>query len=226
MLQHGAVAVVEPFSGQGQTEVPTIVGTGIPYVNVNSASTARAHFAQRPSAGGRLPGRARRHGTRSEAARDITPRSSRPSQGSRWCASTKSASELEPEVGLEPTTCALRGGWTVSDSVPVSPGRSRSVLVREPRTRIPGTDEDSVGRAGTQLLGQSWDKAGRNGAPAAHSCLDRTAAGSEPNHGDRQPSCLRQVLSGTLHGLRQKRSTHIWQRWSSGVSLHRRRSLP
>jgi len=40
MLQHGAVAVVEPFSGQGQTEVPTIVGTGIPYVNVNSASTA------------------------------------------------------------------------------------------------------------------------------------------------------------------------------------------
>ena len=40
MVQHGVVAVVESFTGQGQTEVPTIVGAGIPYVVVTGASTA------------------------------------------------------------------------------------------------------------------------------------------------------------------------------------------
>ena len=40
MVQHGVVAVVEPFTGQGQTEVPTIVGAGIPYVTLSGASTA------------------------------------------------------------------------------------------------------------------------------------------------------------------------------------------
>jgi branched-chain amino acid transport system substrate-binding protein len=40
MVQHGVVAVVEPFTGQGQTEVPTIVGAGIPYVVITGASTA------------------------------------------------------------------------------------------------------------------------------------------------------------------------------------------
>ena len=40
MVQHHVVAVVEPFTGQGQTEVPTIVGAGIPYVVVTGASTA------------------------------------------------------------------------------------------------------------------------------------------------------------------------------------------
>lgn len=40
MVQHGVVAVVEPFTGQGQTEVPTIVGAGIPYVTISGASTA------------------------------------------------------------------------------------------------------------------------------------------------------------------------------------------
>ncbi len=40
MVQHGVVAVVEPFTGQGQTEVPTIVGAGIPYITVSGASTA------------------------------------------------------------------------------------------------------------------------------------------------------------------------------------------
>ncbi len=40
MVQHGVVAVVESFTGQGQTEVPTIIGAGIPYVVVTGASTA------------------------------------------------------------------------------------------------------------------------------------------------------------------------------------------
>jgi branched-chain amino acid transport system substrate-binding protein len=40
MVQHGVVAVVEPFTGQGQTEVPTIVGAGIPYLTISGASTA------------------------------------------------------------------------------------------------------------------------------------------------------------------------------------------
>jgi branched-chain amino acid transport system substrate-binding protein len=40
MVQHGVVAVVESFTGQGQTEVPTIIGAGIPYIVVTGASTA------------------------------------------------------------------------------------------------------------------------------------------------------------------------------------------
>ena len=40
MVQKGVVAVVEPFTGQGQTEVPTIVGAGIPYIMISGASTA------------------------------------------------------------------------------------------------------------------------------------------------------------------------------------------
>jgi branched-chain amino acid transport system substrate-binding protein len=40
MVQHGVVAVVEPFTGQGQTEVPTIVSAGIPYITLSGASQA------------------------------------------------------------------------------------------------------------------------------------------------------------------------------------------
>jgi branched-chain amino acid transport system substrate-binding protein len=40
MVQKGVVAVVEPFTGQGQTEVPTIVGAGIPYITISGASEA------------------------------------------------------------------------------------------------------------------------------------------------------------------------------------------
>ena len=40
MVQHGVVAVVEPFTGQGPTEVPTIVGAGIPYIVVTGVSSA------------------------------------------------------------------------------------------------------------------------------------------------------------------------------------------
>jgi branched-chain amino acid transport system substrate-binding protein len=40
MVQHGVVAVVEPFTGQGQTEVPTITAAGIPYITISGGSTA------------------------------------------------------------------------------------------------------------------------------------------------------------------------------------------
>ncbi|HTU37148.1 MAG TPA: ABC transporter substrate-binding protein [Acidimicrobiales bacterium] len=40
MVQKGVVAVVEPFTGQGQTEVPTIAGAGIPYIAISGGSTA------------------------------------------------------------------------------------------------------------------------------------------------------------------------------------------
>ena len=40
MVQHGVVAVVEPFTGQGATEVPTIAGAGIPYITLSGASQA------------------------------------------------------------------------------------------------------------------------------------------------------------------------------------------
>ena len=40
MVRRGIVAVVEPSTGQGQTEVPIIVGAGIPYLVVTGASTA------------------------------------------------------------------------------------------------------------------------------------------------------------------------------------------
>ncbi len=38
MVQHGVVAVVEPFTGQGATEVPTVTGAGIPYITISGAS--------------------------------------------------------------------------------------------------------------------------------------------------------------------------------------------
>jgi branched-chain amino acid transport system substrate-binding protein len=40
MVQHGVAAVIEPFTGQGQTEVPTIVQAGIPYITMSGGSTA------------------------------------------------------------------------------------------------------------------------------------------------------------------------------------------
>ena len=48
MVQHGVVAVVEPFTGQGQTEVPTITGAGIPYITVSGG-------CRRPSSPRRAP---------------------------------------------------------------------------------------------------------------------------------------------------------------------------
>ena len=63
---------------------------------------------------------------------------------------------LEPEVGLEPTTCALRG--TSIDSRSVSPGtvRSHSVLVTRPPSRFLGTDGTQRDRLGPNR----WDKVG------------------------------------------------------------------
>ena len=40
MVQQGVAAVIEPFTGQGQTEVPTIVKAGIPYITMSGGSTA------------------------------------------------------------------------------------------------------------------------------------------------------------------------------------------
>jgi branched-chain amino acid transport system substrate-binding protein len=40
MVRKGVVAVVEPFTGQGATEVPTITHAGIPYITLSGASEA------------------------------------------------------------------------------------------------------------------------------------------------------------------------------------------
>jgi branched-chain amino acid transport system substrate-binding protein len=40
MVKKGVVAVVEPFTGQGATEVPTITKAGIPYITLSGASEA------------------------------------------------------------------------------------------------------------------------------------------------------------------------------------------
>ena len=40
MVQRGVAAVIEPFTGQGQTEVPTVVKAGIPYITMSGGSTA------------------------------------------------------------------------------------------------------------------------------------------------------------------------------------------
>ena len=39
MVQRGVAAVVRPFTGQGQTEVPTVVKAGIPYITMSGEST-------------------------------------------------------------------------------------------------------------------------------------------------------------------------------------------
>jgi hypothetical protein len=56
---------------------------------------------------------------------------------------------LEPEVGFEPTTCALRGTLTVSHSIPLGPVRSHSVPGREV---LPRASRDGVALSGTR-----WD---------------------------------------------------------------------
>jgi hypothetical protein len=78
-----------------------------------------------------------------ESVRDSRDRS-RPACG---------ADGLEPEVGLEPTTCALRGRFTDSLSIPSRLPQSQSVLVAVPLSRFRGTVQDVGRRAGTQLLG-------------------------------------------------------------------------
>lgn len=40
MVQHAVAAVIEPFTGQGTTEVPTIVKAGIPYITMSGGSSA------------------------------------------------------------------------------------------------------------------------------------------------------------------------------------------
>jgi branched-chain amino acid transport system substrate-binding protein len=40
MVQRAVAAVIEPFTGQGQTEVPTVVKAGIPYITMSGGSTA------------------------------------------------------------------------------------------------------------------------------------------------------------------------------------------
>ena len=40
MVQKGVVAVIEPFTGQGATQVPTITKAGIPYITLSGASQA------------------------------------------------------------------------------------------------------------------------------------------------------------------------------------------
>jgi branched-chain amino acid transport system substrate-binding protein len=40
MVQHNVAAVVDPFTGQGATEVPTIVKAGIPYITMSGGSSA------------------------------------------------------------------------------------------------------------------------------------------------------------------------------------------
>lgn len=40
MVQRGVAAVIEPFTGQGPTEVPTIVKAGIPYITMSGGSSA------------------------------------------------------------------------------------------------------------------------------------------------------------------------------------------
>ena len=45
MVQHGVAAVIEPFTGQGPTEVPTIVQAGIPYITMSGGSSAELSTA-------------------------------------------------------------------------------------------------------------------------------------------------------------------------------------
>jgi hypothetical protein len=68
---------------------------------------------------------------------------------------------LEPEVGLEPTTCALRGRSTESHKVPPGHFLSHSVLVRTSSDGSGWTHWDRAGHTGTQLLGRSWDQRGQ-----------------------------------------------------------------
>jgi branched-chain amino acid transport system substrate-binding protein len=56
MVQKGVVAVVEPFTGQGPTEVPIIVKAGIPYLTLSGSTTEETTTKGAYSITGGLPG--------------------------------------------------------------------------------------------------------------------------------------------------------------------------
>lgn len=56
MVQKHVVAVTEPFTGQGPTEVPTIVKAGIPYMTLSGSTTQETTTKGAYSLTGGLPG--------------------------------------------------------------------------------------------------------------------------------------------------------------------------
>ena len=56
MVQKGVVVVVEPFTGQGPTEVPIIVKAGIPYLTLSGSTTEETTTKGAYSITGGLPG--------------------------------------------------------------------------------------------------------------------------------------------------------------------------
>ena len=69
MVQKGVVAVVEPFTGQGQTEVPTITARRHPLHHDQRGVDRRAHHARFLRHRRRLPGLPGCHGAERQAAR-------------------------------------------------------------------------------------------------------------------------------------------------------------
>ena len=56
MVQKHVVVVTEPFTGQGPTEVPTIVKAGIPYMTLSGSTTQETTTKGAYSLTGGLPG--------------------------------------------------------------------------------------------------------------------------------------------------------------------------
>ncbi len=72
-------------------------------------------------------------------------------------------------AGIEPATSALSGRSGDSRFVPEDPDESPWVLVTGRPDGRPETERDGAGRAGTQLLGQSWDETRRIPRPSNRS---------------------------------------------------------
>jgi hypothetical protein len=85
----------------------------------------------------------------------------------RWPTGQRSNQEdLEPQIGLEPTTCALRDRST----------DSRVVVVT--RSLVRASWNGPSGTRGTQLVGQSWDRWAR--FPCLRARLERPSARNSP----------------------------------------------
>jgi hypothetical protein len=84
-------------------------------------------------------------------------------------------------AGIEPATSALSGRSGESRSVPGCPTRCRFRCSTVFRKFGRETQWDLSGRAGTQLLGQSWDEIATNWPPAAPNAALHAAPGSAPS---------------------------------------------
>jgi hypothetical protein len=120
---------------------------------------------------------------------------------------------LEPEVGLEPTTSALRDRSAEFHSVPMRPSSSRFRCSSRSHHSGGETRWDPAGRSGTQLLGRSWAGKCRShlsSAPKLREMRWRQVMPNAAQHVAQQ--CVRERRLATFASVPSGTSAPLWKR--------------